>query len=289
MSAIRHFTDKAVDRALVGAPLEDVLRRAFVALADGRAAQQPRQRTEAGGVKLSTLGAVIPELGVAGAKIYTTIAGRFSFLIALFSTETGDPIATFDANAITRWRTAAVSLLAAHAGATSRPSAIAVFGTGVQGLAHVDVFSREFPAAEMRIIDRQATADERRAALDGASIVITATRSPSALFEGGWVSPGAFVAAVGSSRPDTRELDDALLERSARVIVEWREQTLREAGDLILAQADVRDRLEIVDLGEVLAGHAPGRTAEDEIVIFKSVGVGIEDIAVAALAYRLLA
>ena len=94
---------------------------------------------------------------------------------------------------------------------------------------------------------------------------------------------------MGSSRPDTRELDDALLERSARVIVEWREQTLREAGDLILAQADVRDRLEIVDLGEVLAGHAPGRTAEDEIVIFKSVGVGIADIAVAALAYRLLA
>ncbi|HET7400649.1 MAG TPA: ornithine cyclodeaminase family protein [Usitatibacter sp.] len=289
MSAIRHFTDKAVDRALIGAPLEDVLRRAFVALADGRAAQQPRQRTEAGGVKLSTLGGVIPELGVAGAKIYTTIAGRFSFLIALFSTETGDPIATFDANAITRWRTAAVSMLAAHAGATSRPAAIAVFGTGVQGLAHVDAFSREFPAAEMRIIDRQATADERRAALDGASIVITATRSPTPLFEGAWVSPGAFVAAVGSSRPDTRELDDALLERSAHVIVEWREQTLREAGDLILAQADVRDRLEIVDLGEVLAGHAPGRTGEDEIVIFKSVGVGIEDIAVAALAYRLLA
>jgi ornithine cyclodeaminase len=286
---MRHFTDKAVDRALAEAPIEDVLRRAFVALADGRAAQQPRMRTDAGGVKLSTLGGVIPELGVAGAKVYTTIGGRFSFLIALFSTETGDPIATFDANAITRWRTAAVSLLAARTAAIPRPGAIAVFGTGVQGLAHVDAFSRAYPGAEMRVIDRQATDAQKRVALEDAAIVVTATRSAVPLFDGRWVASGAFVAAVGSSRPDTRELDDTLLERSARVIVEWREQTLREAGDLLLAPDALRRKLEIVDFGDVLAGKSPGRTAGDELVIFKSVGVGIEDVAVAGLAYRLLA
>ena len=286
---MRHFTDKSVDRALANAPLEDVLRRAFVAFADGRAAQQPRMRIEASGVKLSTLGGVIPELGVAGAKIYTTIGGRFSFLIALFSTETGDPVATFDANSITRWRTAAVSLLAARVGAVPRPGAIVVFGTGVQGLAHVEAFSRAFPDAELRIMDRRATEAEKRTALEGAGIVVTATRSATPLFDGRWVSPGAFIAAVGSSRPDTRELDDSLLQRSARVIVEWREQTLREAGDLVLAPAALRDKLEIVELGDVLAGKAPGRLTEGDIVVFKSVGVGIEDVAVASLAYRLLA
>jgi ornithine cyclodeaminase len=124
--------------------------------------------------------------------------------------------------------------------------------------------------------------------LKGAGIVVTATRSATPLFEGAWVEPGAFVSAVGSSRPDTRELDDALLQRSARVIVEWREQTLREAGDLLLASSAVRERLDIVELGDVLAGKARARRSADEIVIFKSVGVGLEDVSVAGLAYRLL-
>lgn len=284
-----HFTDGEVDRVLAEAPIEERLRTAFVALAEGRAAQQPRMRTDAGGVKLSTLGGVIPELGVAGAKIYTTIEGRFSFAIVLFSAKTGEPLATFDANAITKWRTAAVSVLAARAGAQARPRAIAVFGTGVQGRSHADAFRRAFPDAALRIVDRRATREAVARALGGADIVVTATRSPTPLFEGALIEDGAFIAAVGSSRPDTRELDDALLGRAARVIVEWREQTLREAGDLLLAPPDLRARLSIEDLGDVLAGRARARQTDREIVIFKSVGVGIEDVAVAGLAFERLA
>jgi ornithine cyclodeaminase len=283
-----HFTDEDVDRVLRGADVEGALREAFVELSESRAAQQPRQRTEAGGVKLSTLGAVVPALGIAGAKIYTTIGGEFSFLIALFSSRTGHPLATFEANAITRWRTAAVSLVAARAAAPARVAAIAVFGTGVQGRAHARAFAGAYPGAALRIMGRKSNPAEARAALSGAGIVITATRSGVPLFDGAWVDEGAFVAAVGSSRPDTRELDDALLERSARVIVEWREQTLREAGDLLLPPKEVRERLSIVELGDVLAGKSGARQRDDEIVIFKSVGVGIEDVTVAGLAYRLL-
>lgn len=285
---MRHFTDADVDRVLARAPIEETLRRAFVALAEGRAAQQPRLRTEAGGVKLSTLGGVIPELGVVGAKVYTTLAGRFNFLIALFSTATGEPIATFEANAITKWRTAAVSRLAASAAARPDPRAIAVFGTGVQGRSHAEAFSRAYPEARLRIVDRRMSAEDVSHALDGADIVVTCTRSATPLFDGARVERGAFVAAVGSSRPDTRELDDALLGRAARVIVEWREQALQEAGDLLLAPAELRNRLHVVDLGDVLAGKSPGRQSADEIVLFKSVGVGIEDVAVAGLACELL-
>ncbi|HET9653356.1 MAG TPA: ornithine cyclodeaminase family protein [Usitatibacter sp.] len=285
---MKHFTDADVDRVLAGAPIEDSLRRAFVALAEGRAAQQPRLRTDAGGVKLSTLGGVIPELGVAGAKVYTTLAGRFSFLIALFSTQTGEPLATFEANAITKWRTAAVSRLAASVAARPEPRAIAVFGTGVQGRSHAEAFSRAYPRAELRIVERRQSGGDIARALQGADIIVTATRSATPLFDGNLVERAAFVAAVGSSRPDTRELDDTLLSRAARVIVEWREQTLQEAGDLLLAPAELRSRLRIVDLGDVLAGKAPARESGDDIVIFKSVGVGIEDVAVAGLAYGLL-
>jgi ornithine cyclodeaminase len=296
-----HLTDEAVEETLHGVGLseiEDVLRDAFVGLAAGNAAQQSRIRTDAGGIKLSTLGAVVPGQGVAGAKVYTTIGGRFSFLIVLFSTATGEPVATLAANAVTRRRTAAVSLLAARA-ANAPGNRIVVFGTGTQAKAHAEAFGAAFPHARLRMIGRaelaastqsdghaQTASGGVREAVAGADIVVTATRSATALFDGGWVAPGAFVAAVGSSRPDTRELDDALLKRSARVIIESRAQTLAEAGDLLLAGPAVRSSLTIVELGSVLAGTESARNAPDEIVIFKSVGVGIEDVAVAGLVYR---
>src|SRR6476469_3089705 len=97
-------------------------------------------RTDAGGVKLSTLGGVVPSQGVVGAKVYTTIAGRFDFVIVLFSTDDGRPIATLEANAITRLRTAAVSLVAARACAVEEVKSIVVFGSGVQARAHADAF-----------------------------------------------------------------------------------------------------------------------------------------------------
>jgi ornithine cyclodeaminase len=272
-----------VERALEGADLEGALRTAFVDLALGRAAQQPRMRTDAGGVKLSTLGAVVPSQGVVGAKVYTTIAGRFDFVIVLFSTRDGRPIATLEANAITRRRTAAVSLLAARAGAPHAVSSIVVFGTGVQAKAHAEAFGRAYPGARLRMIAR-GEMHEARAALAEAQVVVTATRATEPLFDGAWLAPGTFVAAVGSSRPDTRELDDACFARAASVIVEWKAQALAEAGDLLKLGPAVRDRLQLLELGDVLAGHVPARRSRDDIVIFKSVGVGIEDVVVAGLA-----
>jgi len=280
---MRHLSDTDVERALEGADIEGALRAAFVDLALGRAAQQPRMRTDAGGVKLSTLGAVVPSQGVVGAKVYTTIAGRFDFVIVLFSTADGRPIATLEANAITRRRTAAVSLVAARAAALPDVSSIVVFGTGVQARAHADAFSRAYPGARLRLIGRADLAQAREA-LAGAQVVVTATRSPEPLFDGAWLAPGTFVAAVGSSRPDTRELDDAAFARCTCAIVEWQPQSLAEAGDLLRLAPAVRNRLRVFDLGDVLAGHAAARTSREDIVIFKSVGVGIEDVAVAGVA-----
>lgn len=285
---MNHYTDADVDRALAGVDLQPVLRDAFVALARGEAAQQERIRTDAGGVKLSTLGAVLPAQGYAGAKVYTTIGGRFSFLITLFSAATGHPLATFDAGAITRRRTAAVSRLAASSALSATPKAIAIFGAGVQGRGHAEAFQAAWPGAEIRIVSRGASEAQAREALAGAKLVVTATRSPEPIFPGDAVEAGAVVCAVGSSRPDTRELDDRLLSRAARAIVEWKPQSLREAGDLLLAAPAVREALEVVNLGDVLAGREPARRTPDDIVVFKSVGVGLEDVAVAGLAYERL-
>ena len=103
------------------------------------------------------------------------------------------------ANAVTRSRTAAVSLLAANA-ARARGRRIVVFGTGTQARAHAEAFGAAFAGAELRMIGR-GNSDDARAALCDADIVITATRSPVPLFDGEWIAPGAFVCAVGSSRP----------------------------------------------------------------------------------------
>jgi len=297
-----HISDADVERMLAPRDVLPVLRQAFIDFARGEAAMQPRLRTDSGPVKLSTLGAVLPRQGYAGAKVYTTIAGRFSFVILLFSSESGAPLATLDANAITRLRTAAVSVLAAQRGAQAGASTLALFGTGSQARAHLEAFADAFALREVRIVSRgdagplarharerlgcDARACDALAALHGADLIVTATRASVPLFDGRLVAPGAFVAAVGSSRPDTRELDDALIGRAARIVVEWREQTAHEAGDLLLADPGVLDWTKVIELGALLDGRIAARTSGDDIVLLKSVGVGLEDIAVAGLAYE---
>lgn len=297
-----HLTDDRIDRALEGADLAGTLARAFAAFARGEASMQERIRTEAGDVKLSTMGAVWPEEGFVGAKVYTTIAGRFNFVIVLFSARSGEPLATLEANAVTRWRTAAVSALAGRSLARADASVLALFGTGVQARAHARAFARAWRLSEVRVVSRTGgesfarelagelgctvRATGAREALAGAHLVVTATRAATPLFPGQWVEPGAYVAAVGSSRPDTRELDDELLAHSRAVVVEWKKQTLREAGDLVMASPAALARVPVLELGAVIADASPVRRSEDDILVFKSVGVGLEDVAVAGLAWR---
>lgn len=297
-----HLDDDRIDRALAGADLADLLERAFAAFARGEAAMQERIRTEAGGVKLSTMGAVWPAEGFAGAKVYTTIGGRFNFVISLFSTVTGEPLATLEANALTRWRTAAVSVLAARHLARPGASRLALFGTGVQAFAHARAFAGAFSLDEVRVVSRAsgeafaarlrselglaARSVDAAGALQGADLVVTTTRAPAPLFDGSAVEPGAFVAAVGSSKPDTREIDDALVARAAAVVVEWKPQSLREAGDLVLLSPEARAQMRLLELGDVVAGQVAARGGPDDIVVFKSVGVGLEDVAVASAAWR---
>ncbi|HEX8884590.1 MAG TPA: ornithine cyclodeaminase family protein, partial [Noviherbaspirillum sp.] len=122
-----------------------------------------------------------------------------------------------------------------------------------------------------------------------ADIVVTASRSTEPLFSGEWLKPGSFIAAVGSSLPHTRELDDIALARAAAVVVEWRSQTLREAGDLVRAGEGALDESRIHELGDLVAGKVTVRRAADDILIYKAVGVGLQDVALAGLAYRRVA
>jgi ornithine cyclodeaminase len=298
---VLHITDEMVSDAVSIAETQQVLLEAFRSFGTNKAAMQERIRTDAGGVKLSTLGAVIPEQGFVGAKVYTTIAGQFSFAIILFSANDGRPLASLEANAITRLRTAACSVIASRYLARPASRVLALFGTGVQGRAHALQMSGAYSlneilivpfddppdmaeriAAETHVAARFTSAKE---ALDHADIVVTASRATTPLFTGEMLRPGTFVAAVGSSLPHTRELDDTALGRASLIAVEWRQQTLREAGDLVLASPAALPPNKIVELGELVSGTAHGRRSDNEITIYKTVGVGLEDIAIAGLAY----
>jgi ornithine cyclodeaminase len=300
-----HITDSMIDAVLGPAEAQQALLDALQSFGAGRGAMQERVRTEAAGVKISTMGAVLPDQGFAGAKVYTTINGQFNFVILLFSAQDGRPLASLEANAITRLRTAACSVIASRHLARPGSRRMAVFGAGVQGQAHALQFAQAYELDEIRVVDPFAPEEtaarlqsqcgvpvrmtEAAAALDQADIVVTASRSTQPLFVGEALSPGSFVAAIGSSLPTTRELDDTALRRASRIVVDWAPQTLREAGDLMQAAPGCLAPEKMADLGELVSGRKLGRRTEEEITIYKAVGVGLQDVALAGLAYRRIA
>lgn len=299
-----HITDKQVNEHVSAPDAQRVLQAAFTSFGRNHSAVQERIRTQSGDVKLSTLGAVLPEQGVVGAKVYTTIAGQFKFVILLFSALDGRPLATLDAGAITRLRTAATSVVAAQFLANRDARRLALFGAGQQGIEHAIQFCAAFPIEEISLFDPYVGNDipeqlERqcgvsvthRAPNEAASladIVVTASRSTVPLFQGCSVKPGSFIAAIGSSLPHTRELDDDVLRRAALVVVDWRQQALQETGDLVLANPECLPNEKVVDLSQVVLGERARRSVED-VVIYKSVGIGLQDVALAGFAYSQIA
>lgn len=297
-----HLDDKTIAGLLDYPAVVDILRASFEDLAAGRAQIHPRQRTDAGAFRLSSMGAVWSARKVAGLKVYPTVQGQFSFLITLFDLETNQPLAVLDGAEITKFRTAGITALLARQAARKNSRRLALVGAGFQGRAQVQALCEFFRFEDIAIVDpvvdarwceqlvqhsgAQVRVCTAEAAVREADIVVTATRSATPVFDGQWLKPGAFVSAIGTSTPKVRELDDATLSRASRIIVEWAPQSLREAGELVLWQpASEAERDKVVDIPTLCAAQQPWRTAEDDIVVAKSVGVGLSDVACAYLAY----
>lgn len=299
---MQHFTDVMVDALLDAPSAQTALTVAFSSFGQGASAMQARVRTQAGAVKLSTLGAVLPEQGFAGAKVYTTIDGQFNFVILLFSSRDGRVLASFDAAAITRLRTAACTVIASRHLARPDSKQLALFGLGTQGREHAIQLAAAYRLDQIRICDpysSNAAAQElervcgvevklvdANKAVASADIIVTASRSRTPLFAGQQLADGVFIAAIGSSLPDTRELDDATLARASIVAVDWKGQAVSEAGDIVLADPAALPPGKTVDLADLVTGQAHGRCEPSEVTIYKAVGVGLQDVALAGLAWE---
>ena len=233
--------------------------------------------------------------GALGAKLVSSYPNNQGIpthhaLIVLFRPETGEPIAIMDGRLITEMRTAAASAVATHLLARPDASVLAIIGSGVQARSHLEALRLVRSFGEVRVwsprnarafaeqfgVQAMGSAEE---AVRGAHVVVAATSSTTPVLMGEWLSPGTHVNAVGATRPEWRELDDAALAR-ARVFVDSKEAAMRESGDIIAAGQG------FAEIGEVIAGARPGRTTADEVTLFKSVGVAVEDVVSADLVYR---
>ncbi|HEY4433898.1 MAG TPA: NAD(P)-binding domain-containing protein [Candidatus Cybelea sp.] len=207
--------------------------------------------------------------------------------IVLYRTDNGEPLAVMDGRLITEMRTAAVSAAVTKYLAAPESRVLAILGSGVQGRAHLEALRHVCGFSEVRVWSRTpehaaafarecgaAAVSSPEAAVRGADVIVTATAAREPILRGAWLKRGAHLNAVGSSRPDWRELDDEAMRNT--VVVDSREAALAEAGDVIIPQANI-----YAEIGEIFAGSKAPLPAET--TVFKSVGLAVEDIAAARL------
>ena len=207
-------------------------------------------------------------------------------IIAMLRATTGEPLAMLDGRLITEMRTAAVTAVATKHLANPKAHTLAILGSGVQARAHFEalrcvrhfddirVWSRNTAHAQEFAAEIGATATSAEDAVREADIVVTVTHSSEPILFGSWLKPGVLINAVGAVGTTNRELDDAAMQGA--VVVDSREAAQVESGDILLAGATI-----YAELGEILAGNAPKPTAER--VVFKSLGLAVEDLAAAKL------
>jgi ornithine cyclodeaminase/alanine dehydrogenase-like protein (mu-crystallin family) len=300
------LSEADVQRLLPLAEAIGQMRAAFEALARGEAQNQSRRRMvlPTGSVLHSMAGAWG---GYFGAKLYSTHARCGAhFLFLLYRAEDGRPLALMEANHLGQIRTGATSGLATDLLAARDATGLGMIGSGFQArtqleavaavrrLRRVRVWSptrehREQFAEEYRgklEADVRAVASAREA-VEGAEIVVTATSAREPVLEADWVTPGAHINAIGSNHARRRELPAQLVQRAGLIVVDSIEQARIESGDLLLALDDADwQSSRLVELKDIVAGGVPPEQQPGATTLFKSHGLGLEDVAAAAWVYE---
>jgi alanine dehydrogenase len=294
-------------------PVRDVIgamEAALAAFSGGQVRQPVRTVIEAGleGAFFATMPAFLEcPVAVMGAKLVTvfhqnthTGLPTHQAAIVLLDAGNGSLLAVMDGRYITEIRTAAVSALAVRTLSRTGARKLAIIGSGVQAGSHLEALPlvRRFdevscwsPTAArlLAFADRHPGVDiaaSAEAAVSGADVVVLATSSRTPVIRGEWVEPGACVVSVGACRPDQREMDPDLVSRG-RLFVDSRASALRESGDVVMGIAEGRFAADHIaaELGDVLNGREQGRTREEEVTVFKALGLAVEDVAAAHLSY----
>lgn len=287
----------------------EALRRAYAGPVDD-ALFPPRSMARGAGLWLRSLSGISADGGLMGAKLIAANVKnrRASYLIPLFDQQTVELRALLDGNAITGFRTAATTALAVDALTRPGPVRVGVLGSGFEARNHIRALAavRELSSVQVyspnpasRAAFAAALADlglpvegcdsARELLAAGPEILICAARSrdEQPLFDGDWLRPGTTLASIGSTLPEQRELDPRTLERAALIIADMPDEIIHDTGDMIAAQAaglQLEDR--VVPLADLIGGRHAGRAGASDIVIYKSVGGALQDLAVASLCFH---
>jgi ornithine cyclodeaminase/alanine dehydrogenase-like protein (mu-crystallin family) len=290
-----------VQRLLDLDELVDALARAFVALSEGRTSVPPRIAARTGSGFLAAMPGYLPGAGL-GAKLVSVFMGNHTrglpshqALIALLDEETGRALAVMDGTYVTEARTAAGSALSARLLARPEAAILTILGAGVQGQAHLRAMQRVRTFREVRIASRNpdhaaALASTERGArpvesfeeaVRGADVVCCCSDAAEPVLAFPWLSAGAHVTSVGANQSGP-ELDPGTV-REGRLFVESR--VAFQPPPAGAAELTGLDPAQATELGEVVAGKAPGRRSPEEVTVYKSMGHAVEDLAAAALVY----
>jgi alanine dehydrogenase len=291
-----YLTEADVARLLTPAAAADAVEASFARLARGEVDNPPRVRLPLPDGQFAVMPCVDRGLGLAGLKTFAWTPGGTPFLVVLMTIREPEIVAVLEADTLGQLRTAAASAVAAKYLARAGASSLGVIGCGRQAASHVDALRAQLPSVQRVVVHcrdaaslaafcrahecEPAASSQEAAACD---IVVTATTSVTPVLEGERLPEGSLVLAVGANDPDARELDDDVLARAAAIYVDSREQAREEAGDLIEPAARGLVRwADVHELHEVVAGVAPGRANEEDVLLFKSSGLAAWDLAVAA-------
>jgi len=300
------LTEADVSRLIELPAILTAVEEAFREKGEGRASNRPRHRASLGPVTLHCMNAALPAVGRLGFKAYTTGPAGARFYVMLFD-ETGALLALMQADKLGQVRTGCASGVAAKYMANPDAETVGLIGTGWQARTQVAAVCAVRPVREVRVYSRRpgnvaafcremsaelpgvrlVLAESARQAVSGAAIVVTITNAAEPVVFGEWLSPGTTVLAAGSNRAAARELDAAAIRRCGLIAADSVEQARMESGDLIAAVQEGAITWDAVhELGDVVAGKVPGRLSRDEINLFKSNGLALEDVAAAHVVYE---
>jgi ornithine cyclodeaminase/alanine dehydrogenase len=297
-----YLTEDEVARLLDMSTALNAVTEAFRQLAAGKAMNVPRSRAQAAGNVLHTMSAAAEYLGLSGWKAYFTIKGKARFHVALYDQRSGEMVALLQADRLGQMRTGAVTGLATDLLAQRNAHEVGLFGAGwqaesqllavakVRQLKRAFVYSRSeerrtaFADTMQRKLGLEVIAVDRpQEAVEDLPIVITATSSAQPVFDGHWLGEGSLVCAVGSNWLHKAEIDVETIRRVDRVVCDSIECCRLEAGDFVEAlERGAFDWSQAAELADVVAGRVVGEHDPGARVLFKSVGMAIEDVAVAA-------
>jgi ornithine cyclodeaminase/alanine dehydrogenase-like protein (mu-crystallin family) len=296
------LTEQNVESLVDMSTAVDVVQEAFLQWANGKAMNVSRRRAKAPGIVLHSLCAGAEYLGYVGWKNYTTTKHGAKFHVAIYDNETGEMAAFIEADYLGQLRTGAASGVATAAMARPESRTVGLFGTGGQSRTQLEAVCnvRKIDYAEVYSRDesrREQFAEEMSDKLDieiepspypsdvaaEKDIVITATTSKEALFPGNVLSEGTHLNLMGSNHLRKTEVDVNTIRQADVIVCDSLEQCQWEAGDFVAAlELGVTEWSLMHELKDVVSGHVTGRPTNEAITLFKSVGLGLEDVALAA-------